>query len=217
MKISPQTLRLYAVSDRSWLKENQSLADILPLLFENGVTLFQLREKHLAREAFVQEALAAKKVCRHYHIPLIINDAVDIAKEIGADGVHVGLSDMGVKKAREILGTHAIIGASAHNVAEAIAAQEAGADYIGCGAVFPTSTKTDVTALSHRELSAICRAVHIPAVAIGGITEENLTQLNGSGIAGVAVVSALFSKSDIVAAARQMRTLADRLQEDICV
>ena len=152
MNISKNMLRLYAVSDRSWLKDNKDLRDILPLLFENGVTLFQLREKHLAREAFIKEALELKEICRRYHIPLIINDAVDIAKEIGADGVHVGLSDMDIKKAREILGSGAIIGASAHNTAEALAAQAAGADYIGCGAVFKTGTKTDVTALSHSEL-----------------------------------------------------------------
>ncbi len=213
MNISPQTLRLYAVSDRSWLKENERLKDILPLLFENGVTLFQLREKHLAREAFLREALEAKEVCRRYGIPLIINDAVDIAKEIGADGVHVGLSDMSVQKAREFLGADAIIGASAHNVTEALAAQEAGADYIGCGAVFCTSTKTDVTTLALSELSAICSAVHIPAVAIGGITAENLPRLNGCGIAGAAVVSALFAQNDPAAAARQLRALADQLSQ----
>lgn len=211
MNISPQLLRLYAVSDRGWLKENEHLGELLPALFENGVTLFQLREKHLEREAFVKEALELKEICRRYRVPLIINDAVDIAKEVGADGVHVGLSDMGIKEARMVLGEDAIIGASAHNVAEALAAQEAGADYIGCGSVFATATKTDVTALAHRELSAICDAVRIPAVAIGGITAKNLPQLNGSGIAGVAVVGALFAQNDIAAAARRLRALADRL------
>lgn len=211
MNITPQTLRLYAVSDRSWLKENESLADILPLLFENGVTLFQLREKHLAREAFMREARSAKEICRRFHIPLIINDAVDIAKEVGADGVHVGLSDLGVAKAREILGADAIIGASAHNVAEAIAAQEAGADYIGCGAVFGSTTKGDAKTLPHSELAAICKAVRIPAVAIGGITEENLLELSGSGIAGAAVISAIFAKGDIAAATRRLRALVEQL------
>ena len=211
MNISKNMLRLYAVSDRSWLKDNKDLRDILPLLFENGVTLFQLREKHLVREAFIKEALELKEICRRYHIPLIINDAVDIAKEIGADGVHVGLSDMDIKKAREILGSGAIIGASAHNTAEALAAQAAGADYIGCGAVFKTGTKTDVTALSHSELASICKAVRIPAVAIGGITEENLPLLNGSGIAGAAVISALFAQDDIGAATKRLRQLADML------
>ncbi|MDE7326184.1 MAG: thiamine phosphate synthase [Lachnospiraceae bacterium] len=211
MGILPNTLRLYAVSDRSWLKDGEHLRDILPLLFENGVTLFQLREKSLAREAFVEEALESKEICRRYHIPLIINDAVDIAKEIGADGVHVGLSDMDIKKAREILGSYAIIGASAHNTAEALAAEKAGADYIGCGAVFSTATKTDVTPLLHSELTAICRAVHIPVVAIGGITEKNLPKLNGSGIAGAAVISALFAQENIGAATRHLRALADML------
>ncbi len=211
MNFSPQTLRLYAVSDRGWLKENQTLKEILPLLFENGVTLFQLREKHLAREAFLQEAWEIKEICHRYNIPLIINDAVDIAREVGADGVHIGLSDMNIKKARNLLGEEAIIGASAHNIAEALAAEEAGADYIGCGAVFSTSTKADTTSLPLCELTAICRAVHIPAVAIGGITAENLLQLSGSGVAGAAVISALFAKKDIAAAARQMRRLADQL------
>lgn len=211
MNIAPDTLRLYAVSDRSWLKENETLKDILPLLFENGVTLFQLREKHLTKKAFLQEAQELQKICENYRIPLIINDAVDIAKEIGAAGVHVGLSDMGIEKAREILGPDAIVGGSAHNVAEALAAQAAGADYIGCGAVFGSTTKTDVTALTREELCAICRAVTIPVVAIGGITAENLPQLNGSGIAGAAVISALFAQPDIAAAARHMRQLADML------
>lgn len=211
MKIPPQTLRLYAVSDRSFLKEGESLTDILPLLFSNGVTLFQLREKHLAREAFVLEAQKAKEICRRFHVPLIINDAVDIAKEIGADGVHVGLSDMGVAKAREILGADAIIGASAHNVAEATSAEAAGADYIGCGAVFGSTTKSDAKTLAHSELSAVCKAVHIPVVAIGGITQENLPELNGSGIAGVAVISALFAQDDIAAAARSLSALAEQL------
>lgn len=211
MNIAPDTLRLYAVSDRSWLKENETLKDILPLLFENGVTLFQLREKHLTKEAFLQEAQELQKICENYRIPLIINDAVDIAKEIGAAGVHVGLSDMGIEKAREILGPDAIVGGSAHNVAEALAAQAAGADYIGCGAIFGSTTKTDVTALTREELCAICRAVTIPVVAIGGITAENLPQLSGSGIAGAAVISALFAQPDIAAAARHMRQLADML------
>lgn len=211
MKISPQTLRLYAVSDRSFLKGNESLADVLPLLFSNGVTLFQLREKHLAREDFVKEAMELKEICCRFHVPLIINDAVDIAKEIGADGVHVGLSDMGIKQARAILGPDAIIGASAHNVAEAIAAEEAGADYIGCGAVFGSTTKHDAKTLAHTELTAICKAVHIPAVAIGGITPENISELNGSGIAGAAVISALFAPPDPAAAARKLRALAEKL------
>lgn len=211
MNIAPDTLRLYAVSDRSWLKENETLKDILPLLFENGVTLFQLREKHLTKEEFLQEARELQKICENYRVPLIINDAVDIAKETGAAGVHVGLSDMGIEKAREILGPDAIIGGSAHNVAEALAAQAAGADYIGCGAVFGSTTKTDVTALTREELCAICRAVTIPVVAIGGITAGNLPQLNGTGIAGAAVISALFAQPDIAAAARHMRQLADML------
>lgn len=211
MNISAEKLRLYAISDRTWLEAGTSLTDLLPLLFENGVTCFQLREKHLTKEDFLKEAIAVQKICRFYKVPLIINDAVDIAREIGADGVHVGLSDMGIRKAREILGANAIIGGSAHNTAEALAAQAAGADYIGCGAIFGSTTKTDVTTLSLGELQKICTAVTIPAVAIGGITAENIPKLRGCGIAGAAVISAIFAQSNIATATKHLRELVDTL------
>ena len=196
MKIGSEKLRLYAVTDRSWLKEGETLAGVLEEMLDAGVTCVQLREKTLDDAAFLSEAKAIGALCRRYCVPFIVNDRPDIAKEAGADGVHVGLSDMGIEKARAYLGDGFIIGGSAHNVQEALAAQAAGADYIGCGAVFGSSTKTDATNLSLEELQAICRTVKIPAVAIGGIRLDNVQRLKGSGIAGVAVISGLFAAED---------------------
>ena len=196
MKIGSEKLRLYAVTDRSWLKEGETLAGVLEEMLDAGVTCVQLREKTLDDAAFLSEAKAIGALCRRYGVPFIVDDRPDIAKEAGADGVHVGLSDMGIEKAREYLGDGFIIGGSAHNVQEALAAQAAGADYIGCGAVFGSSTKTDATNLSLEELQAICRAVKIPAVAIGGIRLDNVQRLKGSGIAGVAVISGVFAAED---------------------
>ena len=202
MKIGSEKLRLYAVTDRSWLKEGETLAGVLEEMLDAGVTCVQLREKTLDDAAFLSEAKAIGALCRRYGVPFIVNDRPDIAKEAGADGVHVGLSDMGIEKARAYLGDGFIIGGSAHNVQEALAAQAAGADYIGCGAVFGSSTKTDATNLSLEELQAICRAVKIPAVAIGGIRLDNVQRLKGSGIAGVAVISGLFAAEDKKGAVR---------------
>lgn len=176
------------------------------------MTCLQLREKCLSDQAFYEEAQEMKALCRRYRIPLIINDRVEIARAIGADGVHVGLSDMGIQKAREYLGDSFIIGGSAHNVAEALAAEAAGADYIGCGAVFGSSTKTDAALLPLSELCSICRSVRIPAVAIGGITAENLPSLAGTGIAGPAVISALYAAPKPDEAARHLRALWKKLQ-----
>ena len=196
MKIGSEKLRLYAVTDRSWLKEGETLARVLEEMLDAGVTCVQLREKTLDDAAFLSEAKAIGALCRRYGVPFIVNDRPDIAKEAGADGVHVGLSDMGIEKAREYLGDGFIIGGSAHNVQEALAAQAAGADYIGCGAVFGSSTKTDATNLSLEELQAICRAVKMAAVACGGIRLDNVQRLKGTGIAGVAVISGLFAAED---------------------
>lgn len=203
MKIDAKAVTLYAVTDRSWLKEGESLKKPLEVLLKAGVTCVQLREKKADDSFFIKEALEIKELCRHYQVPLLINDRPDIARKVGADGVHVGLSDMGIEKAREMLGDGFIIGGSAHNVQEALAAQKAGADYIGCGAVFGSSTKTDVTILSRKELKAICGAVQIPVVAIGGISLTNMEELAGTGIDGVAVISALFGAEDKEAAARE--------------
>ena len=203
MRIEAETLRLYAVTDRRWLKEGETLKDTLEELLKAGVTCVQLREKETDESFVVQEAGELKKLCDQYGVPLIINDRPDIAKAAGASGVHLGISDMDIRQTRELLGGGFIIGASAHNVKEALEAENAGADYIGCGAVFGSSTKENAAFLSREELGKICRAVTIPVVAIGGITRENATQLAGTVIAGLAVLSALFAAENKTAAVRE--------------
>lgn len=191
MKISPSLLHLYAVTDRQWL-HGRTLESQVREVLEGGTTILQLREKSLSDEDFLAEARAIQKTCREFQVPLIINDNLAVAKAIGA-GLHVGQSDAACRTAREALGPDAIIGVSCINVEQAIQAQKDGADYLGVGAVFPTSTKHDADYVSGTELRAIGSAVDIPVVAIGGITLENAAQLAGTGIAGVAVVSALFA------------------------
>ena len=202
MKINARQLNLYAVTDRSWLKPDETLASVTEELLKAGVTCVQIREKHMSDEEVLKEASSLKDLCERYQVPLIINDRPDLAKKVGASGVHVGLSDMGIQKARNLLGEDFIIGGSAHNVEEALAAEAAGADYLGCGAVFGSTTKTNVTQLPIETLKAICEAVTIPVVAIGGVNNDNLPLLAGSGIAGVAVVSGLFRATDKTAAVR---------------
>ncbi len=208
MKIDRKIMTLYAVTDRRWLKPGENLAKPVEELLRAGVTCVQLREKAADDRLFLEEARQLKKLCSRYQTPLIINDRPDIAKMAGADGVHVGLSDMGIEKARAFLGEGSIIGGSVHNVKEALAAQEAGADYLGCGAVFGSSTKTDTTAISYEELKDICQAVEIPVVAIGGIHRGNVKNLAGSGVDGIAVISALFEKEDKASAARELLELS---------
>ena len=191
-------LAVYAVTDRSWLNGRRLVDDIRKVL-DGGVTILQLREKELPFEEFLAEAREIKALCDSYGVPLIINDEVGIAKELGV-GAHVGQHDESLAEARAELGPDAIIGVSCENVAQAIAAEKGGADYLGVGAVFPTSTKTDAAFVDSRELAAICAAVKIPVVAIGGISLDNLMTLGGSGIVGVAVVSALFAAADPFAA-----------------
>lgn len=207
MKIDAKAMTLYAVTDRSWLRPGERLAEPVEELLKAGVTCVQLREKEADDELFIREALELKELCGRYQVPLIINDRPDIAKKVGADGVHVGLSDMAIEKAREYLGDGFVIGGSAHNVTEALAAQAAGADYIGCGAVFGSKTKPDVTTLPAEELRAICETVEIPVVAIGGIRQSNVRKLAGTGIDGVAVISALFAAEDKAAAAGEFLEL----------
>ena len=210
MNLDRDKLLLYAVTDRAWLGD-KALAWQVERALEGGATMIQLREKHLPREDFLREALELKALCRRYGVPLIINADVDLALEAGADGVHVGQDDLEAGQARKKLGANMILGVSAHSGEEALRAQEAGADYLGVGAAFPTGTKTDTSVLPPHALRDICAAVNIPAVAIGGITADKLPLLSGSGIAGVAVVSALFAQPDITAAARQLRSRCDEL------
>lgn len=203
MRIQKEALLLYAVTDRSWLNGRKLSEDVKKAL-EGGATIVQLREKELSEEEFLKEALEIKKVTDQYKVPFIINDNVKIAKECGADGIHVGQDDTSILEVRKILGDDIIIGASAHNVEEALKAQKEGADYLGVGAVFGSQTKTNVCKMPNETLKAICEAVTIPVVAIGGITKENISLLQGTGIDGVAVVSALFAQKDITMAAKDM-------------
>ncbi len=204
-------LKLYLVTDRSWLKGGQTLEGCVEQAILGGVTLVQLREKNMSDEEFTENARKMLAVCRKHGVPLIINDRPDIAAKVGADGVHVGLDDMSVKEARRILGDGKIIGATAHNVREALAAEADGADYLGVGAVFGSSTKSDAKPLELSELRAICEAVKIPVCAIGGINRSNISRLCGLGIKGAAVISGILAEDDILSAASDMKLLCERL------
>lgn len=188
-----KSMLLYAVTDRSWLKEGQTLLSVCEEILNNGATFLQIREKDLDAASFQEEAAQLKQLCLRYKIPYVVNDSVEIAMAIDADGVHVGQSDIKGRDIRSIIGEDKILGISAGTVEEAVAAEKAGADYIGVGAVFGTSTKKDARNLTVEKLKEITSAVSIPVVAIGGINGKNLMQLSGSGVDGVAVVSAIFA------------------------
>ena len=213
MKISKQHMLLYAVTDRRWLKEGESLADAVKAVLKGGATCLQLREKDATYEEFLSLALSLKPICKKYNVPFIINDNVQVAKAVDADGVHIGQDDMTIETARAILGSDKIIGTSAHNVAEAIKAVADGADYIGCGAVFGSATKTDASFLGVEGLAEICTVCPLPVVAIGGINKNNSMQLKHSGTDGVALVSALFSPQDKTKATARMLAMAKEITE----
>lgn len=196
---------LYAVTDRSWTGQ-QSLYEQIEEALKGGVTMVQLREKHLSEDELVAEAIQIKELCHRYEVPLIINDNVDAALKSGADGVHVGIEDAPVSKIRKRAGDDFIIGATAKTTEQAKAAEAAGADYLGVGAVFPSPTKKNAIRITPQDLREICGSVAIPAVAIGGITEDNVSQIKGGGMAGVAVVSAIFAAQDIQKAAAELKT-----------
>ena len=204
MITDPRIFTLYAVTDRRWLNGRLLIEDIESAL-RGGTTLVQLREKGMDYDAFCNEAAQVCALCKRYGVPLIINDRVDVAQAAHAQGVHLGQGDMNPSEARRILGPGAIIGVTARRVEQAVQAEKDGADYLGSGAVFGTHTKSDAVKMSRETLEAICRAVHIPVVAIGGVTQENVCELKGTGIAGVAVASGLFAKGDIALVARTMR------------
>ena len=204
MKCDRKWMALYAVTDRAWLR-GRTLTEQAEAALRGGATCLQLREKELDRAAFLREAVALKPVCARYGVPLIVNDDVELALESGADGVHVGQDDADAAETRRRIGPDRLLGVSAHTVEEALRAERAGADYLGVGAVFPTGTKKDADAVSFETLRAICGAVSIPVVAIGGVKRENLGALAGSGVDGVAVVSAIFAAPDAEEAARTLR------------
>ncbi|SHJ34795.1 thiamine phosphate synthase [Hespellia stercorisuis] len=210
MKCDKEQLLLYAVTDRSWLN-GAALSEQVEAALRGGTTFVQLREKMLDTEQFLQEAVEIKKLCAKYQVPFVINDNVEIALAMDADGVHVGQSDMEAGSVREKLGPDKILGVSAQTVEQALLAQRRGADYLGVGAVFHTGSKADADEVSHETLKAICEAVSIPVIAIGGIGEDNVMQLQGSGICGIAVISALFAKTDIEQAARGLREKTRRM------
>ena len=203
MNCKREDLLVYAITDRSWLN-GESLYSQVEKSLKGGATFMQLREKNLDDETFYQEAVELKALCARYHVPFVINDNVDIALRMDADGVHVGQSDMEAGDVRSKLGPDKIIGVSCKTVEEALKAQARGADYLGVGAVFPTDTKLDASEVSFDRLKEICAAVDIPVVAIGGIKTANVEQLAGSGIDGVAVVSAIFAQPDIEQAPRDL-------------
>lgn len=206
-----QSMLLYAVTDRSWLKEGETLLSVCEDVLQHGATFLQIREKDLDAASFQEEAAQLKQLCGRYKVPYVVNDSVEIAMAIDADGVHVGQSDIKGRDIRSMIGADKILGISAGTVAEAVAAEQAGADYIGVGAVFGTSTKKDARNLTVEKLKEITSAVSIPVVAIGGINSKSLMELAGSGVDGVAVVSAIFAAEDpgqatalLLAQAREM-------------
>lgn len=203
MKGIKESMLLYAVTDRSWIQD-KSLAIQVEEAVKAGVTFVQLREKHLKGEALLKEAKEVKAVTDKYHIPFVINDDVELALNIDADGVHVGQSDIGVEHARAILGPDKIIGVTAKTVEQALCAVEQGADYLGVGAFFPTSTKLDAKPISREEFDKIRQAVQVPIVGIGGIDKDNILELKGCGLNGVALVSAIFGQPDIGAATQDL-------------
>lgn len=210
MKFERGQLLLYAVTDRSFVGTSTLYKQIEDAL-AGGVTMVQLREKHLDPDEFVDEAIEIKALCHHYNVPLIINDNIDVALQSGADGVHVGIEDTPVAEIRKIAGEDFIIGATAKTVEQAQAAQAAGADYLGVGAVFPSPTKKNAVRITTEQLREICTSVSIPAAAIGGICLDNIDSLQGGGMAGIAVVSGIFGAKNIKTAAVDLKKKAEAL------
>lgn len=210
MNCDKKDLLLYAVTDRAWLR-GETLYGQVEKALKGGATFMQLREKNLDEEHFLQEAVEIKELCKKYHVPFVINDNVDIAVKMDADGVHVGQSDMEAGDVRAKLGPDKIVGVSAQTVEQAVLAEKRGADYLGVGAVFSTGTKLDADDVSYETLKAICETVSIPVVAIGGITKDNLMELKGSGIDGIAVVSAIFAQENIEEATKELRSHTEEM------
>ena len=210
MKCDKKTMLLYAVTDRAWVGR-QSLYQQVEAALKGGATCVQLREKELDEETFLQEAMEIAAMCRRYGVPFFVNDNVEIAIRCGADGIHVGQEDMEAAQVRRRVGADMMIGVSVHSVEEALEAVKNGADCLGVGAMFSTSTKTDVDVLSWETLRDICAAVSIPVVAIGGIGKGNISRLAGTGVDGVALVSAIFAAEDIESECRLLRRLSEEM------
>ena len=210
MKCDKRMMRLYAITDRAWVGR-QTLSEQVEAAIRGGATCVQLREKQLPEAELLDEAREIAALCRRYGVPFFVNDNVDVAIACGADGVHVGQDDMAASDVRRRVGDRMMIGVSAHSVEEAVTAVKNGADCLGVGAVFATSTKTNVSAMPRETLRAICRAVDVPVVAIGGISRANLPLLAGTGVDGVALVSAIFSAPDIEAECRVLRVMSEEM------
>ncbi len=214
MGISPETFRLYAVTDRAWAADEEDFFHQIEAAVRGGAAIVQLREKRLEDDAFQAEARRFAALCRELGAVSIINDRVDIALAAGADGVHVGQDDLAAGRARALLGPGKLLGVSAHSRTEALRARAAGADYLGVGAAFATGTKADARPISRETIRAVTAAVDIPAVAIGGVSRENILELRGLGLAGVAVVSGIFGQKHPEAAARELRALVEQLYSE---
>lgn len=210
MNCEKKDLILYAVTDRHWLN-GETLYSQVEKVLKGGATFIQLREKNLDEEHFMEEAKEIQELCRKYHVPFIINDNVELTAAIDADGVHVGQRDMEAGDVRAKLGPDKIIGVSAQTVQQAVEAEKRGADYLGVGAVFPTGTKEDAVEVGKEVLKEICEAVSIPVVAIGGVGARNVEELAGSGISGIAVISALFAQPDIEQATKDLRSRTEQM------
>lgn len=210
MKCNSEMMRLYAVTDRAWTGR-QTLMEQVEAAIRGGATCIQLREKELSEDEFLAEAMEMKKLCARYSVPFIVNDNVEIAIKCGADGIHVGQKDMAAGNVRALVGDDMLIGVSAQTVEQALVAEAAGADYLGVGAVFGTTTKLDANAVSYENVREICAAVSIPVVAIGGINRTNLMKLSGSGVDGVALVSAIFAAGDIARECSVLRELSEKM------
>ena len=212
MKCDKKDLLLYAVTDRSWLN-GATLYSQVEAALKGGATFIQLREKNLDEAHFLEEAKEIKKLCREYGVPFVINDNVELTLEVDADGVHVGQSDMEAGDVRVKLGPDKIIGVSAQTVEQALLAEAHGADYLGVGAVFPTGSKEDAVEVEHETVKAICEAVKIPVIAIGGISKNNVLELSGNGLCGIAVISAIYAQKDIRKAAENLKEATRKMVE----
>lgn len=213
MKLDKKDLLLYGVTDRKWL-DGRKLVDDVEKSLKGGVTILQLREKHLDDEEFLKEALEIKKICEKYKVPFIVNDNVEIAIKSNAHGIHVGQKDMVAKDVRKLIGENKILGVSAQTVEQALLAEKMGADYLGVGAIFSTDSKSDAESVDISTLKEICERVKIPVVAIGGIGKENVSLLENSGIVGVAVISAIYGENNIEVATTKLKDIVKKVVKE---
>lgn len=214
MKCDKKAMLLYAVTDRAWLG-SQTLYEQAEAALQGGVTCLQLREKELPYDEFLAQAMELRQLCQKYQVPFIVNDNVEIAIKCSADGIHIGQEDMDARDVRRMVGENMILGVSAQTAEQAMKAEQDGADYLGVGAVFATTTKLDAVDVSHETLRHICESVSIPVVAIGGINQNNILELTGTGVDGVALVSAIFAADDIKTECQKLRGLSETMVNGI--